>query len=166
MKDKSFEIKVADLLNQTGKKDEIHFENKFTDQLPNLDAEGISGDIFLQSLSKDSLLLSLVDVKCCIEDTCDICQDYYNRNVENDFYEAKFILPEYDNDEESETEEIFPIDPKSENINIEDMLVQAIILKEPLVKRCKKCLKKSIDIENSNDDDLGYFEGKTNINFN
>lgn len=42
IKDKVFKIKIADLLNETGRQDEIEFEHKFSDQLPNLDDEGIS----------------------------------------------------------------------------------------------------------------------------
>jgi hypothetical protein len=42
MKDKIFKIKIADLLNETGKEDQIVFEHKFSDQLPNLDDEGIA----------------------------------------------------------------------------------------------------------------------------
>lgn len=42
IKDKVFKIKIADLLNETGREDQIDFEHKFSDQLPNLDAEGIA----------------------------------------------------------------------------------------------------------------------------
>jgi hypothetical protein len=42
IKDKVFKIKIADLLNETGREDQITFEHKFSDQLPNLDTEGIS----------------------------------------------------------------------------------------------------------------------------
>jgi hypothetical protein len=42
MKDKIFKIKIADLLNETGRQDEIVFEHKFSDQLPNLDTQGIT----------------------------------------------------------------------------------------------------------------------------
>lgn len=165
MKDQSFEIKVADLLNQPWRKDEIRFQKKFTDQLPNLDSDWISWNLDLQSLSKDSLLLTLMDVRCRLEDKCDICQEYYYRDIENDSYEAKFILPDYDNDEETETWELFPIDPKNETINIEDMLVQSIVLKEPFVKRCESCQKNLDGKEQSSDDDLWYFEWTSNINF-
>ena len=39
IKDKVFKVKIADLLNETGRQDEIVFEHKFSDQLPNLDEE-------------------------------------------------------------------------------------------------------------------------------
>lgn len=41
-KDKAFKIKIADLLSETGKEDQIVFDHKFTDQLPNVDEQGIS----------------------------------------------------------------------------------------------------------------------------
>jgi hypothetical protein len=37
-----FKIKIADLLNETGRQDEIAFEHKFSDQLPNLDDQGVA----------------------------------------------------------------------------------------------------------------------------
>jgi hypothetical protein len=42
IKDKVFKIKIADLLTETGRQDTIDFDHKFSDQLPNLDNEGIS----------------------------------------------------------------------------------------------------------------------------
>gem|GEM_PF-3072049 len=42
IRDKVFKIKIADLLNETGRQDEIEFEHKFSDQLPNLDDDGIA----------------------------------------------------------------------------------------------------------------------------
>jgi hypothetical protein len=42
IKDRVFKIKIADLLNETGRQDEIVFEHKFSDQLPHLDDQGIT----------------------------------------------------------------------------------------------------------------------------
>jgi uncharacterized metal-binding protein YceD (DUF177 family) len=67
--------------------------------------------------------------------------------------------------EASETEEVlFFIDSKAETINIEDMVVQAILLDEPFVKRCDACIKRLASIEDD-EDDLGEFQSKGNINF-
>jgi hypothetical protein len=41
-KDKSFNIKIADLLNEAGREDHIDFEHKFSDQLSNMDDTGMS----------------------------------------------------------------------------------------------------------------------------
>jgi len=37
MKDQKFLIKISDLLNETGKSDEISFQNKTVEQLPDID---------------------------------------------------------------------------------------------------------------------------------
>ena len=42
IKDRIFKIKIADLLNETGRQDEIVFEHKFSDQLPHLDDQCIT----------------------------------------------------------------------------------------------------------------------------
>lgn len=166
MKEKWFVIKVADLLNQPWKSDELSFESKSTEQLPNLDENWLSWIVLLQSLDKNSILVDLVDVQGVIEDSCDICQKSYKREFVCPNYRAKFILPEYDKDEESDAfEEIFPIEAKTDLINIEDMLVQAVILQEPIVKRCEECETKKFETENIENDEVDYFEWKSNIIF-
>jgi len=42
MKDQNFSIKISDLLNNAGQIDEIVFEKKFSNQLSNLNQDGIS----------------------------------------------------------------------------------------------------------------------------
>lgn len=166
MKDQSFIIKIADLINQPWKKDEMFFEKKFTDQLPNLDKNWLTWSVLLQSLDKNSILVSLIDVKCIMDDICDICQKNYKREVLWELYNAKFILPEHYKDDDNSTEEIFPIDHKDENINIEDMVVQDIVLQEPIVRRCSDCEKKDHKDDNIQEDsDIEYFEWKWNIIF-
>lgn len=61
--------------------------------------------------------------------------------------------------EVNESEEVLLyIDPKLETINIEDMVVQAILLDDPFVKRCTACSKR---LENVDDDeDLEESESK------
>lgn len=165
MKDHSFIIKIADLINQPWKKDEMIFEKKFTDQLLNLDQDWLSWNVLLQSLDKNSILVSLTWVKCVLDDNCDICQKSYKRIVIWEPYTAKFILPEHYKDDDSSAEEIFPIDHKDENIDIEDMVVQCIVLQEPIVRRCEHCEKKMVKSDSIQEDDVDYFEGKWNIIF-
>jgi hypothetical protein len=57
-------------------------------------------------------------------------------------------------------------------IDIEDMVVQTVVLEEPLIKKCKECLEKdqTDDSEYVNDEylgneDLDFFEGKENVRF-
>ncbi len=166
IKDKIFKIKIADLLNETGKQDEIIFEHKFSDQLPNLDAEGVTWTFIIQSLDNVSLLGTLTDITARFHETCDSCGASFVRVVDIPSYVWRFIFEdELKKKAEPESEEVlFFIDPKAETINIEDMVVQAILLDEPFVKRCADCTKR---LENTSDDedDLGVFESKWNISF-
>ncbi|MEI6672747.1 MAG: hypothetical protein WCL02_05470 [bacterium] len=61
------------MLNETGRQDEIVFEHKFSDQLPHLDDQGITGNFAIQSLDTTSLLGTLTDVTACFHETCDSC---------------------------------------------------------------------------------------------
>jgi len=61
-------------------------------------------------------------------------------------------------EEDKGEDEVFFIDPKNETIDIHDMVVQAIVLQEPIVKRCVKCEKKMEKV--SDDDELPEFESK------
>lgn len=167
IKDKIFKIKIADLLNETGRQDEIVFEHKFSDQLPNLDIDGIAWTFTIQSLDNTSLLGTLTDVTARFHETCDSCGASFLRSVDIPSYTARFVFEDEvtKKKETTETEEVvLYIDPKAETINIEDMVVQAILLNEPFVKRCDACTKR---LENTNDDedDLGEFQAKWNINF-
>ena len=166
MKDRSFIVKIADLLNETWKEDQIVFEHKLSDQLPQLDADGVSATFSVQSLNSSSLLGTLSDITCRINDVCDSCGVAFTRDVAIPSYVARFVLSgDVTEKEKNESEEaILLIDPKSETINIEDMVVQAILLNEPFVKRCDACTKR-LDKEDDEDDSPEYFETKSNIVF-
>jgi len=166
IKDKIFKIKIADLLNETGKQDEIIFEHKFSDQLPNLDAEGITWTFVIQSLDNTSLLGTLTDVTARFHETCDSCAASFMRSVHVPSYTGRFVFEdELKKKEAPESDEVlFFIDPKAETINIEDMVVQAILLDDPFVKRCDACMKRLANTSDD-EDDLGVFESKWNINF-
>jgi uncharacterized metal-binding protein YceD (DUF177 family) len=61
------------------------------------------------------------------------------RPVFVDVYQAKFVLHMKEL-EESWEEVVFPIDNKSDTIDIEEMLYQAVKLQEPFVIMCPECL--------------------------
>ncbi len=172
MKDNNFQIKVADLLKKVGKKDKIEFEKKMTDKLPNLTEEGISWSITLQSINDESVLASLNNVVCTVNDICDTCQTAYKRQVHGEEYTVKFVsaeaYKELEKKEEQEgDEDVFPMEDTGDVINAEDMVVQWIVFQEPFVKRCPTC-QKEYEKENQDDDsedDLGYFESTSNITF-
>jgi len=165
-KDKAFKIKIADLLNETGKEDQIAFEHKFTDQLPNVDDQGISWTFTFQSLDNSSLLGTLTDVTATFHETCDSCETPFVRSVTIPLYVARFVFEdELAKKESSDSEEVlFFINKKSETINIEDMVVQSLLLNDPFVKRCAACTTRLENLSDD-DDDFDDMEPKSNIIF-
>lgn len=163
MKDKSFVIKVSDLIQEWGRKDTVHFEHKFTEQIPNTSKVWISGDIELRSINKDSIYANLEHVNCVLEETCDNCENNFEREVLVDHYTARFVAGEKNQKEEQETsdEEVFLIDTKNETIDIQDMLVQSILLENPIINRCPDCNKKIINLPDEDDEE--YFESHWNV---
>ena len=160
MKKSRFIINVWDLLISAWKRDEISFENEQIQEITNLTKDGISGTIVIQSYDQNSLLVTLHDLSCTLHEPCDKCTELYDRDVFIPEYSAKFqieIDPEYEWDDE-----IFEID-KNENIDVKDMIINAITLQEPFTKKCPKCMDTDDDI--TEDDDVGTFEGTWNINF-
>jgi len=137
MKGKSFEIKVSDLLNHLGS-DSVAFEEKSSALLPQLTKEGMSGVLFFRSVDEESILVSLEDFDCVLEEECDSCGTQFLRPLHVDQYQAKCTLNPKEL-EESTDEVLFLIDPKKETIDVEDMLYQAVLLQEPFVKRCPAC---------------------------
>lgn len=136
MKKTDFKINVWDLLLSAGKQDQINFENIIVEELPNLTKKWISWDIIIQSFDKDSLLVTLKDLTCTLHEPCDKCTEEYDRKVDIKEYSAKFQNKV--NPEEEWDDEIFLIDG-NENIDIKDMVIQAIILQQPFTKVCPKC---------------------------
>jgi uncharacterized metal-binding protein YceD (DUF177 family) len=82
------------------------------------------------------------------------------RKVDVPLYTGRFVFEdEVKKKEAPESEEVlFFIDSKAETINIEDMVVQAILLNDPFVKRCDACTKRLESIDD--EDDLGEFQAK------
>lgn len=165
MKDKSFLIKISDLLNETGKSDDIAFEGKFVETIPTLTPEGISGSLIIQSVWTDALLGTLHDLSCRVNELCDSCGTTYTREIHIPEYTAKFVVEESLSKEEEEAtdEAILFINEKDETIDISQMIEQAIVLNEPFAKRCAEC-EKRLSTEDD-DEDLGDFVSTGNINF-
>lgn len=160
MKKSKFLINVWDLLLSAGKRDEVVFNNESLEEIKNLSPDGISGSIWIQSFDQQSLFVTIEDVKCVIIDSCDRCTTKYDRKIEIEEYSGKF-QSKIDPNEESD-EPVFLID-KNDNIDIKDMLMQSILLEEPLIKKCKKCAKeKALD---EDDDEDESFHWHWNVNF-
>ena len=62
------------------------------------------------------------------------------RPISIEEYSAKFTFNTKER-EESEEEVIFPIDKKSDTIDLEEMLYQAVKLEDPFVIECEECRK-------------------------
>ncbi len=104
------------------------------------------------------MLGTLTDVSAIFNETCDSCGTSFLRSVKIPSYTVRFIFEsDAAKEEKSESEEaVLFIDDKDETINIEDMVVQAILLNDPFVKRCDDCTKR-LDETSDDDDDLGDF---------
>ena len=139
MKDQTFEIKVWDLLNQVAV-DEIVFENKKTDLIPNLTENWISWKIRLSWIDEENVLIELEELTCELNETCDCCTKTFKRKIEIQWYSSRFTLNKdeinYANDEV-----LFFIDEKTATINIEEMVYQAIKLETPFVLYCPDCAR-------------------------
>jgi len=143
----SFSIKVSDLLRNVGKQDTIQFEKQATKKIENMTAEGVSGNIALESLNEQSVEVTLTDIQCEVDDCCDRCDKDYRRAIRCDYHVATFTSKPSDFSEEAQ-DEIFPINNKG-NIDIEEMVIQAIGLQTPMTKLCFDC----INSEEENDED-------------
>lgn len=162
MKKSDFTIKVADLLKETGKQDTTDFSELYTDKIPWLTKEWVSWSIGLESINDTTLDATITNLECQISDICDHCGKEYLRQTRCDVYENKFSSDKSQFQDDPE-EEIFPIN-ENQIIDIEDMIVQAIGLQEPLTKVCYDCLNK-VDSEDD-EEGLDYFETSLgNINF-
>lgn len=120
----------------------------------------------MHSLDEHSLLGTLHDITCSVEDVCDSCGKSFVREIAIPEYTARFVEEDSIPKEEQESSEdvILTINPKNETIDIAEMILQAIILNDPFVKRCDMCEKK-IEKEGDDEEDLGVFESKGNITF-
>ena len=137
MRHNGFEIKVSDLLN--GKiTDTLSFENQRLSEIENLTPEGVSGSLTLQSLDHKSLLVTLNQLKCSLEDSCDHCGKTFIRELEIENYVAKFVT-EIESEFQDKEQDVLLIDMKNGVIDLEEMLYHAIQLEEPFVKRCSVC---------------------------
>lgn len=158
MKDQSFELKIGDLLNQIAV-DEITFENKKTNFIPNLSEDWITGKIRLSGIDNENVLVEIEELECILNETCDYCNKPFQRKIKIQWYSSRFTLNKdevnYANDEV-----LFFIDEKTATINIEELIYQAIELETPFVLYCPDCTKKH---ENIPEDEIEESEFDTEV---
>lgn len=125
-------VKVWDLLAYVGKEDTIAIEKKFPDDLPGLVEDGLVGEVHLQSINQTTILVTLKHLRAKIKTISDISCKEFIREVVCPESCVKFSL-NFDETNEEARDEIFPIDPKNNTIDLEPRLVQCIRLQDPVV---------------------------------
>ncbi|PZM87271.1 MAG: hypothetical protein DLD55_02255 [candidate division SR1 bacterium] len=160
MKHNGFEVKVSDILN--GKiTDTLLLEKKMIPSLSALTDEGVSGEVGIQSLDRESLLVTL-NVEAKLKDVCDRCGVNFQREIKIENYSAKYVC-QLDPEGKDIEEDILLIDTKNGVIDLEELIYHAIILQEPIVKVCLACKEVIENDENNEDDETqraifsGYF---------
>lgn len=153
-----FKLKISDLLDKPGKIDEVELENIFTDKIPWLDKDWISGILFLKSLNWESIFAELEWIKCKMKAICDHCNSEFEMEKTFENYTANFSLDLSSDERDDDT--VFEIDGKN-NIDVEDMIVQNIRLEDDLVHYCDKCEREIAWNEEDNwdeyeDNNLGW----------
>lgn len=146
-----YKIKIWDLLHKPWSKDEIVFEDKKTDKVPGL-SSGVSWTLLLQSLNESFILAQLFDVECERTFECERCGSIFKEKVHTPFYEWKFMVAPQNSDFDPWQD--FEISAKDETINIEDMLVESIVLEEPITKLCEKC-RQEVEASSDSEEDEG-----------
>jgi len=124
-------IKVSDLLRNPGSEDKLKLENIKSDMILWLTWDLINCDIKIQSINDNTVIVVIKNLKAYINSISDISNETFVRKVFCEKYEAKFGLS-FDPNSELEFEEDFAID-NSWNIDIEEMLYDAVMLQTPSV---------------------------------
>lgn len=135
-----YKIKVSDLLHAPGSKDEIELKDLIISRIEGLTEKGIQGTILLESLSDDSVNVTMDNIQCEINDICDTCSKPYVRSARTENYQAMFTSDKQAHSHKA-PDEIFIIDTK-ENIDVAEALVQTIGLNTPFIKKCYDCINK------------------------
>ncbi len=147
MKDFGFKIKVSDLLLNVWTEDEIKFENKHTTKISNLSQQGISGHVVIKWLDEKTILVTIKDISAKLHEICDISWQDFLRQANVQSYDMKFLLLQ-DDEIAQNYDDVGFIDQRDMTIDIQDMLVQAIILNKPIVMRAPEVEKFRSDTEN------------------
>jgi len=139
MKNYNWKIKVADLLYNIWSTDNIKFEKKFLKEDLWIWKEGIKWKIFLQWLNHNEILLKIINLSFSVSYICDKCLNTYvvDYKIKNE-KEVKFVNPEKIEITEEIHDILFPIDMKSQTIDIEELIEIIVKNQEPIIKNCWK----------------------------
>ncbi len=154
-RDHAFVIKVWDLLRNPGRLDTITFDHLMIDEIPWLSADGVSWALVLQWVNDGSVKAIIQYATARVSDVCDLSGESYERLVEIKDFDARFSTDVDGEDKDRVYDELFPLDPQGETINIYDLLLQSIKLQEPIVhiKPGKEYLLDEYDEDEGDDED-------------
>ena len=100
--------------------------------IPNLSEDGLSGTLILQWVNDGSVKVIIKEAQWILTYTCDLSNEEYDAEVKVKNFDGRFVSDMSEHDDGS-YDDLFPLDPQSETINIYDLLVQGIKLQEPIV---------------------------------
>lgn len=130
-------VKVGDLLHTIWSTDTIVFEERIVEDISGLSEDGISGEIFLQTLNNHSIQATINNLSCKIHDISDISGESFIRDVMIKNYEWVFSLP-MKNKKWDECyiwyEDVYDIDSGDFSIDLSIFITNAIRSQEPIVK--------------------------------
>lgn len=139
MKDYKFSIKVSDLLQHSWHRDTIHLHNKFSTILPQISEEWINADLELIWLDEKTLLLTLIKANTSTINTCDRCGKEFNEQLEVSNLEIKCFLEEDRPHTYAVDDDILLINKKDETIDVENVIVEALVLQKSVKSLCSEC---------------------------
>lgn len=161
----TFVIKISDLLKNIWTSDVIEFAWVISNKIHWLTEEWISGEVHLQAMNDRTIFVTLRFIEATLEDISDVSLKPFLRDIYVDEFTAKYVT-EFEDEEDIDREifdEEFLIDKKSETIDLEDMVVQAIELEAPVTKLAPgEELKWSDDTEEREDRESLASEGISN----
>lgn len=143
----TFTIKVSDILLHSWSSDVVVFTNIFSQKIPWLTSEWITGKVFFENLNKSEILITLDEIFVYINTLCDRCwKDFVEkRTLTNISIQAKIL------EQPLLTEDLLVIDPKDLTVDIEDFLRDQLLLHQELKTLCTNC--EQMPVEDFNEDE-------------
>lgn len=110
--------------------------------------------------------MTLKNIKATLEEVCEKCGTTYQRSISIEEFVVRFKkdIKEPEKNEELMDDE-FPINHKDELIDIEEPLMQAIKMEEPLIKLCETCALELQNLPEEESDEVEYLESNEAIKF-
>lgn len=112
--------------------DNLPFEHMMLPDISNLSEDGLSGTLVLQWVNDGSVKVIIKEATWTLTYTCDLSNEEYDAVIKIKNFDGRFVSDMSEHDDGS-YDDLFPLDPQSETINIYDLLVQSIKLQEPIV---------------------------------